>query len=454
MSTTTPGDRPTGDSRVLGLWMCTALVVGNVIGVGIFLLPATLAPFGLNALTGWIVTIVGCALLAVTFAFLARAFPQDDGPYGYTKRAFGDGVAFTVMWCYWVSTWVTNAVIAVGIVGYLTVLIPAINSQPWLPPFVALCLIWFFVIVNLRGARTAGWMQIITTVLKLLPMLGVMCLGIWVLWIDPAEYVRHLPPNPTSFSEISQATTLTLYAMLGIECATIPACRVSNPQRTIPRSTVIGTVLLSVIYLSVSVIPMLLIPQGTLTASSAPFADLFARILGERSGAILALFVVIGGMGALNGWTMLLAEVTQAIARHGHFPEILAKENTHGAPAWSLAVTGVIASAMLVSNYSQSIAGLFAFLSVVVTAANLPLYFVCAAALVVFRRQRKASTAIALAGTAAFLYCVWCSIGIGLKPLLWTIALCAAGVPIYVASRLRERRDAVPFVPGEESPHP
>src|SRR5262249_41686767 len=153
----------------------TALVVGNVIGVGIWVLPAALAPFGLNALTGWLVTLVGCAFIAATFAYLSRVFPQDDGPHSYTKRAFGDGLAFTLMWCYWVSTWVTNARIAVGVVGYLTVLIPAINSAPWLPPVVALSLIWFFVVLNLRGAVAAGWTQIVTTALKLLPMFGVIC---------------------------------------------------------------------------------------------------------------------------------------------------------------------------------------------------------------------------------------------------------------------------------------
>ncbi len=443
MTSATPAGGVTG-SRVLGLWMCIALVVGNVIGVGIFVLPASLAPFGLNALTGWLVTIVGCALLAVTFAYLARAFSQDDGPYAYTKRAFGDGTAFTVMWCYWVSTWVTNATIAVGVVGYLAVLIPALNAIAWLPPVIALALIWFFVLLNLRGPVAVGWTQIVTTVLKLLPMAGVACLGLWVLFTDPAEYSRHIPPNKPSFAEVSSASTFALYAMLGIECATIPACRVTRPEWTIPLATVIGTILLSVVYLSVSIVPMLLIPQDTLAASNAPFAELFARVLGARSSQVLALFIVIGGMGALNGWTMLLGEVTQAISRHGHFPHSLSKENAFGAPTRALYVTGVIASAMLLSNYTQSIAGLFNFLSVVVTAANLPLYFACSAAVVVFWRRGKAGMAIALIGLGAFVYCAFVSKGIGLKPMLWTVALCAAGVPIYFLSRYRSRLRVAP----------
>ncbi len=423
--------------------MCTALVVGNVIGIGIFQLPASLAPFGLTALTGWLITVAGCVLLALSFAYLARAFPQDDGPYSYSQRVFGDGVAFTIMWCYWISTWVTNATIAVGVVGYMTIFIPAIKSTPWLPPVTALSLLWFFVFLNLRGARVAGWAQIVTTVLKLMPMAAVICLGVWVLLTDPAAYHQHVPVSPASVRDVSQTTTLTLYAMLGVECATIPACRVCNPERTIPLATVIGTVLTAIVYIGVSIVPLLLIPQSTLAASNAPIADLFVRSLGARSGEVIALFVSIGGLGALNGWTMILGEVTQNIARHGHFPRSWAKENRYGAPTMALFLTGAIASLMLLSNYSQSINGLFTFLSVVVTAANLPMYLVCTAAILVlgWRRelgpQTRPGPALLGAAALAALYCLWASIGIGQKPLLWTVVLCLCALPVYRLSRRR-----------------
>jgi len=309
--------------------MCTALVVGNIIGVGVFALPASLAPFGLTALTGWLITVVGCIFLAISFAYLARTFPHDDGPYDYTKRAFGEGLAFTVMWCYWVSTWVTNATIAITVVGYITVLVPWLKSNPLLPPITALALLWFFVAINLRGARAVGETQIATTVLKLLPMFGIIGLGVWVLLTDPGAYRQHAITSPASFSDLSRVSTLTLYAMLGIECATIPACRVRNPERTIPLATVIGTIVTAVVYIGVSIVPMLLIPQATLAASNAPVSDVFVRFVGGRSGELVALLITIGGLGALSGWTMILGDVTQTIARHGHFPQFLAKENRH-----------------------------------------------------------------------------------------------------------------------------
>jgi APA family basic amino acid/polyamine antiporter len=433
-------------SRALGLLMCTALIVGNVIGIGIFLLPASLAPYGLNALTGWLITVTGCAFLAVSFAGLARAFPDDDGPYDYMRRAFGDGVPFAVMWCYWASIWVSNATIAVGVVGYLTVFVPALNSIPWLPPFTALALLWFFVFVNLLGVRTVGWAQVVTSVLKLMPLLGVICLAVWILLTHPSAFAQHVPPNPPSLGDVSNVSTLALFAMLGIECAMIPACRVRNPAKTIPRATVLGAVVTGLIFMCVSIVPVLLFPQKALAASNAPFADLFSQFLGGHFGEVIALFVVISGLGALNGWTLMIGEVTQGIARHGYFPPSLARENANGAPTGALVVSGVIASVLMISNYSQSITALFTFLSVLTTAATLPLYFACSIAILVLNRRgsiawpgRKAGFWTAVAIFAA-VYCVWVSIAIGIKPLLWTLALSAASGPIYCGAVYFRRR--------------
>jgi APA family basic amino acid/polyamine antiporter len=437
---------PSSEPRVLGFWACTALIVGNTIGVGIFVMPASLAPYGLNALSGWLVTIVGCVFLAVVFAGLARVFPQDDGPYAYTQRAFGSGVAFLVLWCYWVSTWVTNAAIAIGVVAYLSILAPVLQTNPWVPPLAALALLWLFVLINLLGVRTAGWMQMITTGLKLLPQLGIIVLGLWQLLAHPSAYVAHIPPNPASLREVMGASTITLFAMLGIECAMIPAGKVRNPARTIPRAKIIGTLIAALIYLCISVIPMLLIPQSELTASNAPFADLFGRFLGAQYGQWLAVFVVISGLGALNGWTLVLGEITQSFAKHGSFPAVLGKVNSHAAPARAFVLTGILASVMLLMNYNESMAGGFTFLSVVVTAANLPLYLACSIAVLVLWKRgeiaRPGRRELVWFGAAllAAVYCIWVFVGMGSKPLLWALVLGAAGIPVQLWSSYVRRR--------------
>jgi APA family basic amino acid/polyamine antiporter len=430
--------RATGaDSRPLGFLMCTALVVGNTIGIGIFMMPAALAPYGLNALTAWVITAGGCIMVAWVFAGLARAFAQDDGPYAYAQRAFGGGVAFVIMWCYWVSCWVTNAAIAVGVVGYLSAFVPALKTSRPLAALTALALVWLFVLVNLRGLRAAGWVQVASTALKLLPQLGIIALGAWLLIAHPAAYVAHLPSTPLSLGAVISASTIALFAMLGVECAAVPAGKVHDPGRTIPRATFAGTLLVALIYICISAIPMLLIPQSELAASSAPFADLLARYLGDGSGKLLAAFVVVSGLGALNGWTLVTGEVAESCARHGSFPPGLARENARGAPARAYLLAGVVASAMLLLNLDESLAGGFTFLSVVVTAANFPMYFGCSIAVLVLWRRglidrpRAREARWVAAAVLSALYCAWTFIGIGTRSLLWALALGLVGVPVF-----------------------
>ena len=434
--------------RILGFWMSTALVVGNIIGVGIFTMPASLAPYGLNALSGWLVNVVGCMLLALAFSALARAFPRDDGPAAYIARAFGPGPAFIVMWCYWVSIWVANAAIAIGLVGYAAVFFPPLTRTPGLSAVTALAMLWAFVLVNLMGTRTAGWVQMLTTVLKLVPQFAVIVLGAWLLITHPGVYTAHVPPNPPSWHEVSSVSTLALFAMLGIECAMVPAARVRDPERNIPRATIAGTLLTSLIYIGISVVPMFVIPQRELAASNAPYADLFTRVLGGQYGAALAGFVLISGLGVLNGWTLLGGETVQCMGRHGGFPPSFSRENSRGAPARALLLTGVLAAVALLMNYTDSIAKAFALLIVIATAATLPLYFGSTLAFIVLRRrgQLPGGTARArlpfAAACGAVLYCAWASLGIGAQPLLWAIALGGAGVPVYLWSQRLQRRTA------------
>jgi APA family basic amino acid/polyamine antiporter len=269
------------------------------------------------------------------------------------------------------------------------------------------------------------------------PQAGIIALGIWALFAPHATSPVRVPSTPLSMPGLIAASTLALYAMLGVESAAMPAGCVRDPARTIPRATFIGTFLVALIYICVCLVPMLLIPQSELAVSNAPFADLFARYLGGASGKLLAAFVIVGALGCLNGWTLILGELTVSFARHGGFPRALGRVNAHGAPHWGLIFCGAIASLMLIMNYNDSMAGAFTLLSVVVTATNLPIYFGCGlAALVLWRRgqiPRPGAREIRwiVASLLAAIYCVWASIGIGRKPLLQALYVSAPGVLVY-----------------------
>ncbi|HEY0502547.1 MAG TPA: amino acid permease [Lysobacter sp.] len=426
--------------KKIGFWTCTALVVGNTIGIGIFLLPASLAPYGFNALIGWAITVVGCMAMARVFARLARELPNADGPYGYIRSTLGDVPAFMAIWAYWVSLWITNAAIATGVVGYVTAVVPELAGVK--PAVLSLGLLWLFVIINLFGVRTGGGVQIVTTVLKLVPMVVVAGLGAWLLVRTPAVYVQQLPTTPISLNQLMAASTIALFAMLGLESATVPAGKVEDPGRTIPRATIVGALLTAVIYIIVSTVPLLLIPQEQLARSSAPFATLLDQYLGQGNGRWLALFVVISGLGALNGWTLLVGELTRTMAVNGVLPAALTRSNQRGAPAMPLLVTGVLASVMVLMSYSRSLVDSFTLLTTVVTAANLPLYLFCALALAVMwsRGQKPANRDLLVLAIPGAAYVVFAFIGLGSEPFWYAVLLAAAGLPVYALMRWQRAR--------------
>ncbi|MBU6248238.1 MAG: amino acid permease [Xanthomonadaceae bacterium] len=430
-------------STTIGFWTCTALVVGNVIGMGIFLLPASLAPFGLNAMIGWGITLLGCLALAQVLARLARALPEADGPYGYIRRGLGELPAYMATWSYWLSVWLTNAALATGVVGYLAVVFPPLARVP--PAVLALLLQWTLLVVNLSGVRASGGVQIVTTALKLLPMAAIALLGGWVLLRAPASYVAHLPATPIGLGAITTASTIALFAMIGFESASLPAARVVDPGRTIPRATMIGTVLVALIYLVVCAVPLLLIPQADLARSSAPLSLLVERYGHAGAGRWLALFVAVSGLGALNGWTLLAGEITRTMAVNGVLPAVLARRNRQGTPVIALLVTGVLASLMIWMSYSASLVAAFTLITLMSTAASLPLYLGCALALWVLARRRAvgAGSGAALAvATVGLLYGAFAIVGIGGKTFFYALALIAAGLPLYAFMRLRRRTPA------------
>jgi APA family basic amino acid/polyamine antiporter len=197
-----------------------------------------------------------------------------------------------------------------------------------------------------------------------------------------------------------------------------------------------GTLIVAAIYVAVSSMALLLVPQAELAASTAPFADLLDRLLGAGSGRVLAMFVVISGLGALNGWTLLVGELTASMARHGTLPRPLGHLNARGAPGVALVVTGLLATSMLLMNYSKSLVEGFTFLTLVVTAANLPLYLFCALALVVLRRRGEAAPRdLRVLGVLGIAYSIFAFIGLGREPFLWALVLGAAGWPLYLLQR-------------------
>jgi len=430
--------------RKLGFTMCVALVVGNMVGSGVFLLPADLAPLGWNSVYGWLVTIAGTLCLTVVLARLARDLAGGCGPFTYPAAAFGPAVGFIVAWSYWISIWVTNATLAVAVVRNLSILNPGLGA-PGLGAAVAIGVIWLFTIVNCFGVRTAGSVQVLTTALKLIPLAGAILLGGWLLGMGGAAAVPEAPA-PISPANINAAATFALFAMLGFESAMAAGDRIANPERVVPRATFIGTAITGFIYLFACSAVTLLLPASQVHASNAPFALFFTEYVGPWTGALVAVFAAIAALGAINGFILLQGELPLALARDGLFPRWFARQNRYETPQRIHILSSALATLLVLVNYSRGLAGLFQFMVLVTTSVTIIFYVAGALASVKLARGRRIGrspgfTAIAAAG---ILYSLWAFYGAGIEASLWSLAMTATGIPLYLVMRWANRSSPAP----------
>ncbi len=419
--------------KALGFWICTALVVGNMIGSGVFLLPASLAPYGWNAVFGWILTIAGAFALAFVYARLARAIPKEGGPYAYAQAAFGPMVGFAVAWSYWLSVVVGNGAIATGSVSYLSVLFPVIGRVHSLPPVLTVGIIWSFTLVNCWGASVAGRFQAIATAIKLLPLGAVLVVAGVALSHGGAKFVLPFHASDIHFGPVSAAATLTLWALLGLESATVPADKVSDPRRTIPRATLIGTTFTGILYLAVCSAVLLMLPAQQLANSPAPFADFLERYWGGHAGSVLAAFAAISGFGALIGWVLLQGELAYAMAVRGVFPHWLATTSSNGTPVRAHLVSSGVLTLTVATNFNRSMVDLFTFILLLATTGCLFAYlFTGLAALrLQARRALERSVALTVLAIVSAVYSAWAIWGAGREAALWGLATFLIAFPIY-----------------------
>lgn len=436
-------------SRTLGLWTCVSLVAGNMIGSGIFLLPSSLAPYGRISLLGWLITSAGAVALAVVFSRLASRTPAAGGPYAYARATFGDFAGFIVGWGYWISILATNAALAVAFVSYLTRFFPALSGDRLAAAAVALGAVWFLTFVNALGVRAGGRMQVLTTVLKIAPLVAIALFGLAhfnAANFEPAPEIASHPAGSTT-----AAVTLTLWAFLGLESATIPADDVRDARRTIPRATLIGTVATAILYMASTTAVMGVMDTTRLSRSEAPFAEAASSMWGAWAGDLVAAGAVISCFGALNGWILLQGMIPLATARDGLFPALFARVSRHGTPLAGMLISSVLVTGLIAMNSTRALVPLFTFVILLATLACLVPYLVSALAeMAVTLRERNgggralAPLHLAVAATA-LLYSIWAVVGAGRETVGWGLLLLVGGVPVYA---LMKRRVGLRDVPA------
>ena len=405
----------------LGFFMSVALVMGNMIGSGVFLLPQGLAPFGWNAIAGWVVTIAGALCLAHVLAKLTASHASAIGPAELVERSFGPLAGFLIGFAFWVSVWTGCVTIAVGATSYMSSFLPALGEHPSLT---ALAIIWTMTGVNLLGVRSAGSFQVITTLLKLTPLIVVAILIGMIFGREGATALAAFPDEGLSLPSVNTAAAMTLWAMIGFEAACAASHKIDNPQRNVPRATFYGALLSGIIYLIVCSGITLMLPADKVAASPAPFELFVSTFWSPGPASLVAAFAAISAIGAVNGWTLVQAEVPLEMAKRQMMPQWFARTTANGVPINGLLSATVLGSLLVLANSSQSMAGLFTFMALVTTSVTLWLYLACA----VVALKRKIAVPFALLGLVFGVWSLW---GAGVDASGLSIVLMLAGLPLY-----------------------
>ncbi|MFJ6695061.1 amino acid permease [Streptomyces sp. NPDC091272] len=433
-------------ARRFGLGIATTLVMGNIIGGGIFLLPASVAPFGTISLVSFGVLTLGAICLALVFGKLANQHPRTGGPYVYARAAFGDFAGFLAAWSYWITAWVSNAALAVAAVGYLDVLVPLGDSK-FAMMLAALVIQWLPAAANLAGTRYVGVVQVVATVLKFAPLLLVAIGGLFTFSADNLGPFQASGSGPVG--AVSASAAILLFSYLGVESAAVSAGEVRNPRRNVGRATILGTLGAAFVYLLGTLSVFGNVPHDKLVDSAAPFSDAVNHMFGGTwGGTVVACAALISILGALNGWTLLSAQTPYAAAKDGLFPSVFATKR-RGVPTVGVVVTVVLASLLTVYNYTAGSDGVFEVLVLVTTfTATVPyllataaqLYFLISGRSEQVDRGRLARDAVLAALAAGF--SMWLVAGSGYAAVYQGVLFLFAGVIVYACMSARRQRAA------------
>jgi len=342
-----------GKPHQFGLTTAMALIVGSIIGVGIFNLPTSLAGYGPITLVSMALTTVGALALALLFAALSRRLPADGGPYAYARAAFGNRLGFANAWSYWITVWAGNAAIAVGWVLYVEHFINK-GHVKWITVLLVLAGLWIPAVINLTGVKNMGWVQVVTTIIKFVAVAFMATVGLF--YISRANFTPWNVSGESAIAAIGGGMAIALFSYLGVETVAVAAAKVRNPDKNIPRATVLGTIATAVVYMLSLTAVFGIVPTSTLAKATAPFSDAANVIAGGGTwaGNLMAVAVIISGFGALNGWTMICAEMPLAAAKDGLFPERFKRMSRAGVPAFGIIASTVLASVAMAVNYMGS----------------------------------------------------------------------------------------------------
>ncbi|GAA3116471.1 amino acid permease [Streptosporangium carneum] len=434
----------------LGLPAAISLIVGNIVGTGVFLLPASLAAYGTISIVAMALVSIGAIALAIVFGRLGARLPTGGGPYAYAKDAFGEFSGFWNAWSFWLTAWIGNAAIAVVWVNYVNYFLNW--TSPVAQIALALVALWIPALINLSGVKNIGAFALVTAVLKFIPLIFVAVVGLF--FVQGGNFGPFVATGGSWIAALSTAGALALFIYSGVESVTIVAEKVRDPARNIGKSSVYGVLICAAMYMLSTVAIFGTVPHDALVNSTAPFADAINNMFGGSvGGGIMAACAIVSGIGAINGWTMLVAEMPMAAARDGLFPSVFARESRRGVPWVGIVAGTALTSLVAVYNYFGTEDGFNKILLIATFTTVIPYFFSACAQLFWLvtgaRRISGARLGRDLAVTAvAILFAFWMTYGAGMEAIFIGFLMLLVGIPVYIWTKAKRGE----YGPGGEVP--
>lgn len=435
-------------SRKLTFWSVFALVTGSQIGSGIFMLPASLAPFGVLSLAGWLISGIGAVMLALVFAALCTRFPRTGGPHVYVQEAFGPSAGFFTGWTYWIISWVSTTAVITASVGYLSPLLGDI--PPYLQLLLEIFLLAAITAINFKGVQTAGKVEFFLTALKTIPLLVVPLIALF--FFNKANFIPLSVVETTSTQDLSgilkSVTLLTLWGFIGLESGTTPAGSVDNPSKTIPRAVVVGTLFVAILYFFNSFGIMGVLPAQALMVSKAPYADAARFMFAGNWHLVISLVAAIVCIGTLNAWILASGQIALGLAQDKLMPEIFSKKNRHGAPFWALLISSLGILPLLFLTQNETLAKqINMIIDFSVTCFLFVYAFCCLAHLKMLWQQKEKSPVWPWLYTLLALgFCGWIISATPPKTLLIASFFVISGIPVFL---YQKKKPQLSFVPAK-----
>jgi APA family basic amino acid/polyamine antiporter len=367
--------------------------------------------------------------------------PDGGGIQRYIEQGFGATAGFVVTWAFWVGVWTSNAALAIASASATSRIIPALSGTT----SVALLSIGYIVIltgINARGALSAGRTAVLTSLLKILPLIAVIVA--FALLAEPGTAIADSTSLPVSFGGIASATVLTLFALSGFETATAPVGKIRNPARNIPLAMLCGTAFVAILYILASTSVMLLLSPAKTAVSAAPFADAIATQWGEGPANLVALGMAISAFGCLNGGVLAAGELSYSMASRGDLPQWLAR-TWQGTPVVAQVFAAGLSIVLVFLNMSKDTSALFTYIVLLSTSSTLILYSL--ATLAALKVSRSAWAVLVV--SVALIFSMFAFYGAGMEANGWVLVLLIFGLAVRtIMRRFSGSNPAVAASPG------